>query len=100
MTQLWELQLMNKHQTLSPNFVVRLQIRKLNIYQRRIKVFDDAQRTTTKNALTDLYICLFGSKFVETIDTAAALQIVVTLCHTFLFKATKQPPKMRSKQIP
>ena len=33
--------------------------------------FDDVRRITTENALTDLYIYLFGTKIVETIDTTA-----------------------------
>ena len=34
-----------------------------------------------KNVLTDFYIYLFGTKFVETIPIAAVQQTVVTLCH-------------------
>ena len=48
------------------------------------------ERIATENALTDLHIYLFGTKIVEKIDTAAARQIVVTLCRPVSFKAIKQ----------
>ena len=37
-----------------------------------------------------MYFHLFGTKIVETIDTAAAQKTVVTLCRAVLFKAIKQ----------
>ena len=52
---------------------------------------------TTENGLTDLHVYLLGTKFVETIDTAAAPQTVVTLCRAASFKVIKQPPKIPSK---
>ena len=55
----------------------------------------DARRITKENALTDLYIYLFRTKIVETIDETAARQTVVTLCRAVLFKAIKQPTKYR-----
>ena len=55
----------------------------------------DARRITKENALTDLYIYLFGTKIVETIDETAARQTAVTLCRAVLFKAIKQPTKYR-----
>ena len=55
--------------------------------------FGDARRITTENALTDLHIYLFGTKIVEKIDTAAARQIVMTLCRAVSFKAIKQSKK-------
>ena len=57
--------------------------------------FDNVRRITTENALTDLYIYLFGTKIVETIDTTAVWQAVVTLYRAVSFKAIKQPKKCR-----
>ena len=42
---------------------------------------------TTENALTDLYRYLYGTKFVQAIDTATVRQTVVTLCCVVSFKA-------------
>ena len=41
-----------------------------------------------------MHIYLFGTEFVETIDTAAVQQTVVTFYLAILFKAIKQLPKM------
>ena len=86
----------NEH-SLSSNFAIRLQIRQLETYQSRSKIFSDAQRNTTENALTDLYIYLIGTKFVETADTPAFRQTVVTLCQAVSFKNIKHLPNIPSK---
>ena len=57
--------------------------------------FGNAQKITTENALTDLYIYLFGTKIIETIDMAAVQQTLLMLCHAVSFKAIN--PKMPSK---
>ena len=40
-----------------------------------------------------------GTIIVEMIDTAAARQTVVTLCHAVLFKAIKQPEKCHQNRF-
>ena len=47
-----------------------------------------------ENAPTDLYIYLIGTKFMETVDTVAVRQTVVTLYRTVLFKVMEHSPKM------
>ena len=61
--------------------------------------FADAQRITTENFLTDLYIYLFRTKIVEIIDPAAVPQTVVTLCRAVLFEAIKHPQKSRQNRF-
>ena len=55
--------------------------------------FGDARSINTENAPTDLYIYLFGAKFVETIDSTAVQQTVVTLRRAVSFKSIKQSQK-------
>ena len=59
--------------------------------------FGGVRRITTEIAHADLHIYLIGTKFVETIDTAAVRQTIKSLCRALLFKAIKQLPKMPSK---
>ena len=61
--------------------------------------FGDARRITAENALTDLYIYLFETKIVETIDTAAVRQIVASLCHVVSFKVKKQLQTCRQNRF-
>ena len=97
MSKLLKLQLVNARyrQTLQFNYTSE----KLRHLSEPNLSFGDARRTTTGNALTDLYIYLFGTKIVETIDSAAAWQTVVTLCCAILFKVTKQPQKCRQNRL-
>ena len=77
MSKRLELQLMNTNYRQSLRFDHRSEnVRHLSEQNSN---FGDARRITTKNTLTDLYIYLFGTKIVETINTAAAPQTVVTL---------------------
>ena len=46
-----------------------------------------------------MYIYLFGTKIVETIDTAAARQTALTLCRAVLFKAIKQPQRCHQNRF-
>ena len=76
MSKLWELQLMDKRYRQIAWFDYRSKnVRHLSEQNSN---FDDARRITTENALTDLYIYLFGTKIVETINTAAVRQTPVT----------------------
>ena len=92
MSKLWELLLMNT----GYRQILRNQ-KTWDIYQSRIQIFCSYSKfkfwITTEYAPTDLYIYLFGTKTVETIDMAVVQQTVVTLCCTILFKAIKQPQK-------
>ena len=93
MSKLLKLQLVNARyrQTLQFNYTSE----KLRHLSEPNLSFGDARRTTTGNALTDLYIYLFGTKIVETTDAAAARQTVVTLYGVVSFKAKKQSQKCR-----
>ena len=76
MSKLWELQLMDKRY----RQIARFDYRSKNVrhLSEQNSNFDDARRVTTENALTDLYIYPFGTKIVETINTAAVRQTPVT----------------------
>ena len=85
---------------LLPNFAVWLEIRKLETFIiAEFKFLGNARRITTENALTDLYIYLFGTKFLEMTDTAAVWQTIVTLCCAVLFEAINNPPKCDENRI-
>ena len=99
MSKLWELQLMNIcHRQISWFDYRSENLRHLS-KQNSNSNFADARMITTKNALTDLYIYLFGTKFAETIDTIAVRQTVVTWCRAVLFRAIKQQQKSRQNRF-
>ena len=82
--------------TLSSNFAKSENLRHLSEQNPN---FGDARRITTENALTDLYIYLFGTKIFETIDTAGVQQTVVEFCRAVLFKAIKTHQKCRQNRF-
>ena len=63
MSKLWELQLMDKRY----RQIARFDNRSKNVrhLSEQNSNFDDARRITTENALTDLYIYLFGTKLLK-----------------------------------
>ena len=91
MSKLWELQLINTGYRQISLFNYRSE--NLRHLAEQNSNFDDARRITIENALTDICIYLFRTKIVETIDTAAVRQTVVTMCRAVSFKAMKQPKK-------
>ena len=97
MSKLWEVQLVNTSYRQISRFDYRSE--NLRNLSEKNSDFRDARRVTTENALTDLYIYLFGTKIVETIDTAAVRQTLVTLCRAVSFKAIKQPRKCRQNRL-
>ena len=84
MSKLWELQLTNTlYLQISPFDYRSENLRHLSEHSSN---FGDARRITTENSVTVFYIYLFGNKIVETVDTAAARQTVVTCVRLFLSK--------------
>ena len=65
--------MINEH-LLLPNNAVWLQIKNLWYLPDQNSNFGGAQRVTTKNATTVLYLYLTGTKFIEMINTAVAWQ--------------------------
>ena len=63
MSKLWELQLIDKRY----RQIARFDYRSKNVrhLSEQNSNFDDARRITTENALTDLYIYLFGTKLLK-----------------------------------
>ena len=63
MSKLWELQLMDKRY----RQIARFDYRSKNVrhLSEQNSNFDDAGKITTENALTDLYIYLFGTKLLK-----------------------------------
>ena len=83
MSKLWELQLTNTlYLQISPFDYRSDNLRHLS---EQSSNFGDTRRITTENAVTVFYIYLFGNK-IETVDTAAARQTVVTCVRLFLSK--------------